>query len=159
MVRRLYSSNSYSCLQSKMVVSLWDLQTRLLLDSSIVTDVVIPDPCLQKSVQGHVYLTKTDLDTEGIYRCEASAESPTFQTVEAEKPLKVFVIPQEDPEIEGSQSRYEVGDYVNVTCKSGPSKPAAVLKWYINGKEAEPGKISFPIKPHNNLKFYFGVLW
>ncbi|GIY93445.1 hypothetical protein CEXT_12861 [Caerostris extrusa] len=44
--------------------------------------------CLQKSVQGHVYLTKTDLDTEGVYRCEASAESPTFQTVEAENTLK-----------------------------------------------------------------------
>ncbi|GFS94566.1 ig-like domain-containing protein [Nephila pilipes] len=106
---------------------------------------------LQKSVQGHVYLTKTDLDTEGIYRCEASAESPTFQTVEAEKPLKVFVIPQEDPQIEGSQSRYEVGDYVNVTCKSGPSKPAAVLKWCINGKEAEPGQeISYTTIDHEN---------
>ncbi|CAL1275895.1 unnamed protein product [Larinioides sclopetarius] len=104
---------------------------------------------LQKSVQGHVYLMKTDLDTEGIYRCEASAESPTFQTVEAEKPLKVYVIPQEDPEIVGSQSRYEVGDYVNVTCKSGPSKPAAVLKWYINGKEADRDQeISYPTINH-----------
>ncbi|PRD33882.1 UNVERIFIED_CONTAM: hypothetical protein NCL1_16324 [Trichonephila clavipes] len=50
----------------------------------------LTDGYLQKSVQGHVYLTKTDLDTEGIYRCEASAESPTFQTVEAEKPLKIL---------------------------------------------------------------------
>ncbi|GIX80317.1 ig-like domain-containing protein [Caerostris darwini] len=116
---------------------------------------------LQKSVQGHVYLTKTDLDTEGVYRCEASAESPTFQTVEAEKHLKVFVIPQEDPEIIGSQSRYEVGDYVNVTCKSGPSKPAAVLKWYINGKEAAPGlEISYPTIDHaNGLQTSLLGLW
>ncbi|KAG8185307.1 hypothetical protein JTE90_023915 [Oedothorax gibbosus] len=119
---------------------------------------------LQKSVQGHVYLTKANLDTEGIYRCEASAESPTFQTAEAEKPLKVFVIPQEDPEIVGSQSRYEVGEHVNVTCKSGPSKPAAVLKWYINGKEAEASlEISYPVVDHTNglqtslLGLYFMV--
>lgn len=51
--------------------------------------------------------------------------------------LSILVLPQEGPKIEGSQSRYEVGDYVNVTCKSGPSKPGAVLKWYINGKEVK----------------------
>ncbi|XP_054710641.1 uncharacterized protein LOC129220277 [Uloborus diversus] len=106
---------------------------------------------LQKSVQGHVYLKKTDLETEGVYRCEASAESPTFQTVEAEKQLKVYVLPQEDPIIEGSQPRYEVGDFVNVTCRSGASKPPSVLKWYINGKEAFPGEEkSYPAIKHEN---------
>ncbi|KAG8197881.1 hypothetical protein JTE90_020261 [Oedothorax gibbosus] len=92
---------------------------------------------LSRSRQGNVYLRNTDLHTEGLYRCEASAESPTFQTVEGEKMIKVYVLPKEDPKILGSQPRYEVGDYVNVTCRSGPSKPAATLKWYINGKEAE----------------------
>ena len=27
---------------------------------------------------------------------------------------------------------YEVGDFVNVTCSYGPSKPLAELEWYIN---------------------------
>ncbi|PRD21998.1 UNVERIFIED_CONTAM: hypothetical protein NCL1_50270 [Trichonephila clavipes] len=49
------------------------------------------------------------------------------------------ILPDEDPKILGSQPRYEVGDVVNVTCRSGPSKPAAALKWYINGKEADMG--------------------
>ncbi|XP_042898667.1 uncharacterized protein [Parasteatoda tepidariorum] len=93
---------------------------------------------LDRSVQGNVYLKDTDLNTEGLYRCEASAESPTFQTVEGEKMVKVYVLPQEDPTILGSKSRYEVGDIVNVTCRAGPSRPAASLKWYINGKEADP---------------------
>ncbi|XP_071036319.1 muscle M-line assembly protein unc-89 isoform X2 [Parasteatoda tepidariorum] len=106
---------------------------------------------LRKSVQGHVFLTKTDLESEGIYRCEASAESPTFQTVEAEKQMKVYVLPQQDPVIEGSQLRYEVGDYVNVTCKSGYSKPAAVLKWYVNGIKMEKDvEIHYPNIEHPN---------
>ena len=41
-------------------------------------------------MQGNVYLRETDLDTEGLYRCEASAESPTFQTVEGEKMIKMY---------------------------------------------------------------------
>ncbi|GBL87886.1 hypothetical protein AVEN_239521-1 [Araneus ventricosus] len=52
-------------------------------------------------------------------------------------PLRA-VLPDENPKILGSQPRYEVGDIVNVTCKSGPSKPAAQLKWSINGKDADP---------------------
>ncbi|PRD24915.1 UNVERIFIED_CONTAM: hypothetical protein NCL1_42425 [Trichonephila clavipes] len=48
---------------------------------------------LEHSVQGNVFLRETDLNTEGLYRCEASAESPTFQTVEGEKMIKVYVIP------------------------------------------------------------------
>lgn len=106
---------------------------------------------LPKSVQGHVFLKNADMETEGLYRCEASAESPTFQTVAGEKQLKVYVLPPEGPKIDGSQSKYEVGDYVNVTCKSGPSKPGAVLKWYINGKEASPGlEIFYPPITHEN---------
>lgn len=45
---------------------------------------------LEKSVQGHVFLKNADMETEGLYRCEASAESPTFQTVAGEKQLKIF---------------------------------------------------------------------
>ena len=45
---------------------------------------------LPKSIQGHVFLRNADMETEGLYRCEASAESPTFQTVAGEKQLKVY---------------------------------------------------------------------
>ena len=41
-------------------------------------------------MQGHVYLKNADIETEGLYRCEASAESPTFQTVAGEKQLEVY---------------------------------------------------------------------
>ncbi|XP_054715507.1 synaptogenesis protein syg-2-like [Uloborus diversus] len=119
---------------------------------------------LKRSAQGHVYLSRTDLDTEGIYRCEASAESPTFQTVEGEKEIKIYVLPQEDPSILGVQPRYEVGDTVNVTCRAGPSRPAAKLAWFINGKKADlPMERSYQIENHqgglqtSSLGLIFGV--
>ncbi|XP_022255527.1 uncharacterized protein LOC106471194 [Limulus polyphemus] len=90
---------------------------------------------LDKSHGGHVYLKATDMDSEGTYRCEASAEAPSFQTVMGEKKMKVYVIPHDGPDIEGIQPKYDVGDNVNVTCRSSPSQPAAIVHWFINGKE------------------------
>ncbi|RWS26542.1 uncharacterized protein B4U80_00272, partial [Leptotrombidium deliense] len=45
---------------------------------------------LLRSSFGNVYLTKSDLNTEGVFRCEVSAEAPSFQTVKKEKELKVY---------------------------------------------------------------------
>ena len=41
--------------------------------------------------------------------------------------------------VSGSAPRYQVGDLLNVSCYSLNSRPAAKLKWYINGEEADPG--------------------
>lgn len=45
------------------------------------------------------------------------------------------VLPEDGPTISGVKPQYQVGDDVNVTCSAGPSKPAASLRWYINGHE------------------------
>ncbi|XP_023209982.1 uncharacterized protein LOC111612923 [Centruroides sculpturatus] len=47
-----------------------------------------------------------------------------------------LMLPEDGPTITGIKPQYQIGDEVNVTCSAGPSKPAATLKWYINGKEA-----------------------
>ncbi|CAL1262909.1 unnamed protein product [Larinioides sclopetarius] len=91
---------------------------------------------LEQSFEGYVYLKRTDLNTEGVYRCEVSAEAPSFQTVREEKEVRVYVLPKDGPTISGVKPQYQVGDDVNVTCSAGPSKPAAQLRWYINGHEA-----------------------
>ena len=44
-------------------------------------------------------------------------------------------LPEEKPIVEGALQKYEPGDLVAVNCTSAPSKPAAHLVWYINGKE------------------------
>ncbi|KFM68176.1 hypothetical protein X975_03295, partial [Stegodyphus mimosarum] len=87
---------------------------------------------LSKSGSQSVYLRHVDLNSAGVYRCEVSAEAPEFQTVEAEKEMKVLVLPTEGPRITGGLMKYRVGDIVFVNCTSSKSKPAATLHWYIN---------------------------
>ncbi|XP_067143377.1 irregular chiasm C-roughest protein-like isoform X1 [Centruroides vittatus] len=91
---------------------------------------------LVKSELGRVYLYKTDLNSDGRYRCEVSAEAPSFQTVRAEKEMRIYVLPEHGPTVSEAHSRHRSGEEVNVTCTSALSKPAAILKWYINDKEA-----------------------
>ena len=47
-------------------------------------------------------------------------------------------LPDEGPIITGGFPRYHIGDKVEVNCTSKRSKPAAKLKWYINGEQADP---------------------
>ena len=46
-------------------------------------------------------------------------------------------LPDEGPVITGGYPRYHIGDKVRVNCTSRRSKPAAKLKWYINGEQAD----------------------
>ena len=39
-----------------------------------------------------------------------------------------------DPVIYNLQSRYAVGQRLNVNCSSGESRPAARLHWLVNGR-------------------------
>ncbi|XP_035211375.1 uncharacterized protein LOC118185602 isoform X1 [Stegodyphus dumicola] len=87
---------------------------------------------LSKSGKNSVYLRHVDLNSGGMYRCEISAEAPSFDTAEAEKEMKVFVLPSEGPTLTGGNQEYRIGDTVIVNCTSAKSKPAATLKWYIN---------------------------
>ncbi|XP_003742266.1 uncharacterized protein LOC100906639 [Galendromus occidentalis] len=88
------------------------------------------------SLGGNVYLLNVNLQGEGIYKCEATAGSPTFQTVDMEQYLEVYMMPEENPAIAGVKHKYVIGDVVNVTCESAKSKPATRLSWYINDKPA-----------------------
>ena len=46
-------------------------------------------------------------------------------------------LPDEGPIISGGSPRYHLGDKVHVNCSSEKSKPAAKLRWYINGELAD----------------------
>lgn len=61
--------------------------------------------------------------------------------------LHVADLPDEGPIITGGFPRYHIGDKVEVNCTSKRSKPAAKLKWYINGEQADPDLIKhYPVK-------------
>ena len=82
-----------------------------------------------------VILLNLNLKSAGSYRCEVSAEAPLFNTVSQRRKMGVIVLPQSRPRISGGKHTYHVGDQVRVNCTSDKSKPAANLKWYINGRE------------------------
>ncbi|XP_035916462.1 uncharacterized protein LOC118514063 [Anopheles stephensi] len=92
---------------------------------------------LQNSTSEQVVLDPIDLSSSGKYRCEVSAEAPSFQTVSDHGEMLVVVLPEEDPYITGGKPRYQLGDIVRVNCTSGRSKPAVHLTWYINGEAAD----------------------
>eukprot|EP00093_Oithona_nana_P002116 02116.XXX_19023_33521_1 [CDS] Oithona nana genome sequencing. len=99
-----------------------------------------------QSSEEEILLRSVDLDTTGLYRCEISGEAPLFQTASREAVLAVVDLPDEGPVITGGFPRYHIGDKVEVNCTSKKSKPAAKLKWYINGEQADPDLVKhFPV--------------
>ncbi len=55
-------------------------------------------------------------------------------------------LPDDGPIITGGFPRYHIGDKVEVNCTSYRSKPAAKLKWYINGEQADRALVKhFPV--------------
>ncbi|XP_077562834.1 uncharacterized protein LOC144178688 [Haemaphysalis longicornis] len=90
------------------------------------------DVDLARSGRTSVYLRNVNLHSAGTYRCEVSAEAPSFDTVGGQKDMAVLVLPTEGPRITGGQVQYRVGDTVSVNCTSAKSKPAATLRWFVN---------------------------
>lgn len=84
-----------------------------------------------KSGKHAVFLYDLQLAASGTYRCEVSAEAPSFRTKHEEKLMVVVQEPFQN-EIIGLQPSYHVGDLVNVTCYSRGSSPPAELAWKVN---------------------------
>lgn len=45
---------------------------------------------LEKSNLGNVYLTNGDFDSEGTYKCEVSADAPSFETVREIRDARIY---------------------------------------------------------------------
>ncbi|XP_034250879.1 uncharacterized protein LOC117651180 [Thrips palmi] len=86
-----------------------------------------------------VVLRSVTLRSSGNYRCEVSAEAPSFQTVHGEGRLEVVALPQRGPEISRlDRAEYQMGDTLSVNCTSDRSFPPAKLRWYINDRQVDP---------------------
>uniref|UniRef100_A0A1B6GB06 Ig-like domain-containing protein n=3 Tax=Proconiini TaxID=565685 RepID=A0A1B6GB06_9HEMI len=101
---------------------------------------------LEHSNESQVLLTALDLDSSGRYRCEVSAEAPSFQTVSDHADMVTVALPSRGPVITGGRPRYNIGDTVNVNCTSGSSKPAAHLAWFINGDQVNSSYLRGPVR-------------
>ncbi|XP_071742783.1 uncharacterized protein [Lepeophtheirus salmonis] len=103
------------------------------------------------SSEKEIVLDNVDFDASGKYSCEVSADAPMFQTASTSGILYVVDLPESGPDIEGGQPRYRIGDWVNVSCTSRNSLPAAQLAWYINGEKADKQYLtSYPEEEHHN---------
>ncbi|KAK8404657.1 hypothetical protein O3P69_007719 [Scylla paramamosain] len=88
------------------------------------------------SDQRKVTLRPVSLLSSGKYRCEVSADAPSFHTESRSAEMLVVDLPDRVPTITGGRPKYRVGDEVHVNCTSLRSRPAASLMWYINNKQA-----------------------
>ncbi|KAA0201344.1 hypothetical protein HAZT_HAZT000550 [Hyalella azteca] len=82
-----------------------------------------------------VELLPVSLQSSGSYKCEVSADNPSFYTTSQSANMLVVEPPAEAPVITGLKERYGKDEYVNATCISYKSRPAASLTWYINQKQ------------------------
>jgi len=109
-----------------------------------------------RSNERMITLTNLEQSTTGRYRCEVSTEGPMFATVSKFGDLLVVVTPQKGPLITGGRLRYSLGDNVDVNCTSANSKPAADIKWFINGEAASREYlVDYPIQ---NSSYSYGTL-
>ena len=83
-------------------------------------------------------------DTPGDFKCQVSGEGPLFNTVFQTKALRVAVVPQQRPKIEGLPANFKPGSWLNLNCTAGASLPATRLTWFVNGKQVSNVLIFYP---------------
>ncbi|XP_075225714.1 uncharacterized protein LOC142326865 [Lycorma delicatula] len=112
---------------------------------------------LKQSDNQQVFLRDVSLKASGLYRCEVSAEAPSFTSVSSEAKMEVYALPQEPPQITGEQKVYQVGDIINLNCTSAQSYPPAKLRWYVNDVQVGPDYESVAAQQHGLMTTVVGL--
>ena len=61
-----------------------------ICDANFFEIVIFFSSQMEKSNSTHVYLYRSDLNTEGTFGCEVSLEKPSFQSIKAEADLRIY---------------------------------------------------------------------
>ncbi|XP_015116818.1 uncharacterized protein LOC107040990 [Diachasma alloeum] len=96
-----------------------------------------------------VILKHVTLDSTGVYKCEVSAEAPSFLSVKGKGYMEVIALPNGEPTITSEEKVYASGDILALNCTSGSSFPPARITWFINGIKVKPD--SETLVPHRDL--------
>ncbi|XP_045593200.2 uncharacterized protein [Procambarus clarkii] len=99
-------------------------------------DPLTVDPAA--SHRGRVRIQEVTLAAAGVFRCEVSAEAPSFHTESAVATMTVVDLPDEEPVITGARASYQLHEDVLLNCSSPRSQPPASLTFYINDELADP---------------------
>nr|XP_046910388.1 uncharacterized protein LOC124491736 isoform X3 [Dermatophagoides farinae] len=105
---------------------------------------------IRKSSKKSVFLHNVNLSTRGKYRCEISAEAPSFVTAAKEGNLEINVLPTSGPKITTDQNKYTVGDEIQANCTSDRSNLDIILNFTING-EPITNSIDYEVKYSTQL--------
>ncbi|XP_056643800.1 uncharacterized protein LOC130449804 isoform X1 [Diorhabda sublineata] len=105
---------------------------------------------MSKSDRKKVFLHPVSWKTSGLYRCEVSAEAPSFSSAQSEARMEIISLPEEDPVITGVELQYQIGDEISLNCTSGKSHPASILNWYINEQQIQSpdALVYYPLTHH-----------
>ncbi|CAG0888398.1 unnamed protein product, partial [Cyprideis torosa] len=95
-----------------------------------------------------VIIRNVTMEMSGRYRCEVSADSPSFATADGTAFMKVYEFPPHPPIIDGEVAdgaMIEAGQRIELNCTTGESFPALDLSWHVNGHEVDlKYTISYP---------------
>ncbi|XP_065212270.1 uncharacterized protein LOC135839927 [Planococcus citri] len=87
---------------------------------------------VSQSNASQVVLSDVTFNLAGNISCEVTTDAPGFSTAVAVKNLMVVDLPKNGPTIAVNKSKYDPGDKLIANCSSFPSKPSAVLSFYVN---------------------------
>ncbi|ODN03859.1 Cytotoxic and regulatory T-cell molecule [Orchesella cincta] len=78
-------------------------------------------------------LKNLKLSSSGTYKCEVSADAPTFKTLHDERNLSIIVLPNPStPRLTGFTQQGHLGDRVKGNCTYMRSFPPANLTFLVN---------------------------
>ncbi|XP_025416409.1 uncharacterized protein LOC112687734 [Sipha flava] len=84
-----------------------------------------PNQVVLRDVQKHL---------SGKYRCEVSADAPSFHTKIVSSWMHVVYPPVGQPVLSLEKRHYTIGDTLKGNCTSPPSSPPSNVTWYLNDK-------------------------
>ncbi|KAL0892468.1 hypothetical protein ABMA27_015577 [Loxostege sticticalis] len=95
------------------------------------------DVDVSKSTSQQVVLRDATRALAGRYRCEVSADAPSFHTQVRSAYIHVVELPPDKPTIKAEKGWYASGDSLRAQCTSPPADPPANLTWLLNGRDIE----------------------
>ncbi|XP_021202683.2 uncharacterized protein LOC105841416 [Bombyx mori] len=104
--------------------------TRIFAQPGIDVDV-------SRSTSQQVVLRDATRALAGRYRCEVSADAPSFHTQVRSAYIHVVELPPEKPIIKAEKGWYASGDSLRAQCSSPPADPPANLTWLLNGRDIQ----------------------
>ncbi|CAG5039936.1 unnamed protein product [Parnassius apollo] len=97
---------------------------------------------ISRSGAHRVVLQQATPAMAGRFRCEVSADAPTFHTEIRSAPLEVVEPPVWGPKLVSDRSWYGVGSNLRATCASPPAYPPVNLTFALNGQEIDTESIT-----------------